>query len=152
MQRVCAAPYYIVICGLSGFTICTSFKRHDFPKKKVIEYKLCVLIFSKTVIYHSKNNSARYYHKWAYVVLHVKYSLFLSDFNFSDRFRKINQIWDFIKIRPLEAELFYADGRRNGLEANSRFSQFCERAYRASPHNLVTHRAFNRSGDLQPVC
>ena len=76
------APRQIVICGLFGFTISTlSFKWQDFPGKKVIERKICVLIFSKTVIYHSKKNSARYYHKCAYVVLHVKYSSFLSNFN-----------------------------------------------------------------------
>ena len=55
---------------------------------------------------------------------------------FLDRFSKKTQIWSFIKIRPLGAELFYADGRTDGRtdremvghdEANSRFSQFCER-------------------------
>jgi len=35
----------------------------------------------------------------------------------------------FVKIRPVGAELFHADGRTDGHdEANSRFSQFCERA------------------------
>jgi hypothetical protein len=35
----------------------------------------------------------------------------------------------FIKIRPVGAELFHVDGRRDKHdEANSRFSQFCERA------------------------
>jgi hypothetical protein len=36
-----------------------------------------------------------------------------------------------MKIRPLEAKLFHADGRSNEQtdldEANSRFSKFCER-------------------------
>jgi hypothetical protein len=32
-----------------------------------------------------------------------------------------------MKIRPVGAELFHADGQTNGHdEANSRFSQFCE--------------------------
>jgi hypothetical protein len=36
---------------------------------------------------------------------------------------------DFIKIRPVGAELFHADRRTDGHdEANSRFSQFYERA------------------------
>jgi hypothetical protein len=34
-----------------------------------------------------------------------------------------------MKIRPVGAELFHADGRTDGHnEANSRFSQFCESA------------------------
>jgi hypothetical protein len=36
-----------------------------------------------------------------------------------------------MKIRPAGAELFYADGQTDGHdEANSRFSQFCERVYK----------------------
>jgi hypothetical protein len=53
------APCYTVICGLSGSTnISTlSYKRQNFRKKKLTEYKMCVLIFSTTFvwnIYHSK--------------------------------------------------------------------------------------------------
>ena len=42
-----------------------SHKRHDF-RKKVIKHKICVFIFSITLIgniFHSKNNSSRYCHK-----------------------------------------------------------------------------------------
>jgi hypothetical protein len=36
-----------------------------------------------------------------------------------------------MKIRPLEAELFHADGQTDRHdETNSRFSQFCEGAYK----------------------
>jgi hypothetical protein len=38
------------------------------------------------------------------------------------------QISSLIKTHPLEAELFHADRRTRHDEANSRFSQFCERA------------------------
>jgi hypothetical protein len=50
-----AVPYFSTL----------SHKRHDFGEK-VIEHKMCVLIFSTTFvsnISHSKNNSVRYYHK-----------------------------------------------------------------------------------------
>jgi hypothetical protein len=44
-------------------------------------------------------------------------------------FEKYIQIWNFMKIHPVAAELFLADGRTDGREeASSRFSQFCERA------------------------
>jgi len=50
-----------------------------------------------------------------YIGLHVKYRLFLSDFNetriFSTNFRKKIQISNFMKIRLVAAELFHADGR-----------------------------------------
>ena len=36
---------------------------------------------------------------------------------------------NFMKLRPVGAELFHADGQTDGHdEGNSRFSQFCERA------------------------
>ena len=65
--------------------------------------------------------------------LHVKNLLFLSDLNetwiFQVNFRKNPQISNFMKIRPLEAELFHADGQADKYdEANNRFSQFCEGA------------------------
>jgi len=55
------------------------------------------------------------------------------DLSFLDRFSKTPQISNFMKIRPVEAELFHADGRTDGRtdrqnEANDRLSQICERA------------------------
>jgi len=49
-----------------------------------------------------------------HVGLHVKYQLFLSDFNetiFFDIFWKNTQIPNFMKIPPVGAELFHEDGR-----------------------------------------
>jgi len=46
-------PYYIVICGLLGSTMfffTISKKVIDFFKKKVIEHKICVLIFCTTLV------------------------------------------------------------------------------------------------------
>ena len=51
--------------------------------------------------------------------------------NSHDGFSKDSQMSDFIKIRPVRDELFHADGRKDRHdEADSRFSQFCERAYK----------------------
>ena len=64
------SEYYIVTCGLYGstlFHVTLSHKRHDFrKKKKVIEHKMYVLIFSSAFvrnISHSVKNSATHYHK-----------------------------------------------------------------------------------------
>jgi len=46
-----------------------------------------------------------------YVRLHVKYPLFLSHFNFLDRFSKNSRIQNFTKIRQMGAVLFRADGQ-----------------------------------------
>ena len=62
---------------------------------------------------------------------HVKCPLFLSDFNFLDGFAKNPRVPNFMKIRPVGAELFHADGQTRGQihgEANILFSQICERA------------------------
>ena len=63
-----------------------------------------------------------------------KVPLFLPDFNdtwfLSIVFSKNTQTPNFIKICPVEVELSYAErpmDRHTHDEANSRFSQFCER-------------------------
>ena len=59
-----------------------SHKRHGF-RKEVTEHKTCVSNFSTNFvrkIFHSNKNCARY-NKKMYIGLHVKYPLFLSDFN-----------------------------------------------------------------------
>ena len=83
-QVFCA--YYIATCDLFAIFLHITSYPHDFRGKKIIESRMCVLIFCTTFfrnISHSKRNWARY----------VKYPLFLSDFNetwvFSEDFRKI---------------------------------------------------------------
>ena len=53
--------------------------------------------------------------------------------NLPDRFPKNLQIPNFTKIHPVGTELFHAEEQKDRRtdrhdEANSRFSQFCERA------------------------
>ena len=49
--------------------------------------------------------------------------------NFLNRVSKNIKISDFMKIHPVGAELFDAEGRTDRHDkTNSRFSQFCERA------------------------
>jgi hypothetical protein len=49
------------------------------------------------------------------------------------RVSKNTPISNFMKIRAVGAELFHADGQTERHdEANSRFSQFCESAYKGN--------------------
>jgi len=54
-----------VACPAVPYFSTLSYKRHDF-REKVIERKMCVLIFSTNCVWnisHSKKNSLRFYHK-----------------------------------------------------------------------------------------
>ena len=56
---------------------------------------------------------------------------FYWNLKFLDRFSKNTQISNFVKIRLVGADLFHADGRTDSHdEANSRFPQFCEAAWK----------------------
>ena len=62
-----------VACLVVPYFSTLSHKRYDF-RKKVIKHKICVFIFSITVvgnISHSKKYSARCYHECTYVFMKV---------------------------------------------------------------------------------
>jgi competence transcription factor ComK len=62
-----------------------------------------------------------------YTGLYLKYPLFLSDFNQTwifPTFSKNTQISNFTKIRPVGAELFYADGQKHMMKLTVAFRNF----------------------------
>ena len=66
--------------------------------------------------------------------------------HFLDTFSKSIQIPNLMKIRPAGAELFYVDGGTDGHDdANSRFSQFCKRAWKWQKSNFKAD-VFNFTG------
>jgi hypothetical protein len=97
-QRLCTILSSVVSPALPYFST-LSHNRHDFRKKKVIDRKV-YLISSTNFVWN---------------ISHSTSPLFLQHFNetwiFSADFRKNAQISNFMKIRPMEAELFHADGR-----------------------------------------
>ena len=108
-------------------------------RKKVIEHKMCVLIFSTPFVYnisHSKQNSARYCHNCTQVFTQstrYSYRILMSIVLYRQIFEKIIKYHIFMKILSVGADLFQADKRMDRRtdrhdKANSRFSQFCERA------------------------
>jgi len=63
---------------------------------------------------------------------------------FSTSFRKNTQISNYMKIRPVRAKLFHADGRMDGRtdrydEANGLFPQFCEWAWETSSNSKMKY-------------
>jgi hypothetical protein len=89
----------------------------------------CVFRFSLQLLSETSHSKmwARYYQKS--ILFFVKVPVILVQFNenlnFLDRFSINTKILNFMKIRPMQAELFHVYRHD---EANSRFSQFCERA------------------------
>ena len=133
------APY--CQCGLPALQYFSAFslKGHDFRRKKKVLGTKCVFWFSLQGLFETfliLRRTERDMIKM-FIGLHEKCPLFLSDFNetwiFSTDFRKNPQTSNFMKIRPVGAELLLEHGQTDGQtdehdEANSRFSQFCERA------------------------
>jgi len=74
----------IVICGLSDCTKFSTISNKGTTSGNILLNVKCLLWFSLQIlvwnIYLSKKNSVRYYKKM-YIGLHVKYPLFVSDFN-----------------------------------------------------------------------
>jgi hypothetical protein len=108
-----------------------SHKRHDFLKK-VIEHKMCVLIFSTTFVQnisHCKKNLARYRQKCE--------KIFVQNTRYSCRIlKKLAFSWHIFE-KCLDIKFYQNPSSRSRLpcgrtdghdKANSRLSQFCERA------------------------
>jgi len=112
------APYCIIICGLPGYAIffhVISQSARFSKKKKVIEHKMCVLIFSTTFI--SDISHGRRIERdmiiniyWSSCKVPIILVRFEYTLNFSTNFRKIIES-NFTNIRSVAAELFCADGR-----------------------------------------
>jgi hypothetical protein len=84
---------------------------------KIYEYKVCVLIFSETFLI-LKTMQRGVYVRMSSCKVPVIFVRFSSNLAFLDRFSKNPHMSNFIKIRPVEAELFHADGqtdRRTGV-------------------------------------
>ena len=138
---------HIVICGqppsLALHYFSTSHKRHDFRrKKKVTEHRMTKCVFS-----FPHNFCLKRFSFWEElseiwpkmnIGLHVRYPLFLSDFNdtwsFSTIFWRI-LISNFMKIRPVGAELFHEDGRTDVTKLLVIFRNLAPNA----PKNICKH-------------
>jgi hypothetical protein len=101
-------------------------------KKKKLPNSECVLIYPTNlseaylIVRRTERDGVKNLY-WCSCKVPVILVRFEWNLSFLDRFLKNPQISNFIKLRPVGAELFHADGRTDGHdEAISRFSQFCE--------------------------
>jgi hypothetical protein len=119
---------HIVICGLSGSTkFFQVISQTPDSRIKVIKHKMRVLFLSTTFVRNissSKNNWARYDHKFVLVVI-CQISIKL---DFFDRFSKIAKILNFMKIHQWKPRCCMRTDRRTSRhdEATSHFSQSCD--------------------------
>jgi hypothetical protein len=128
------APFYIVICGLSGCTTYfhISYKTIWFSEESSWTQNVCFDFVYNFWLkdYYSKKNWARLDHKCTHVFIwSTRYSShMLTRFGFFRLIFENKQTSNFIKILTEGAELFHADRQDSHDEANSRFRQFCESA------------------------
>jgi len=109
---LCEIILSLMACLAVPWLSTLSYKWHDFWGKKIVECKSVFWFHLQPLVWNisdSKKNSVRHYLKVHR--LHVKYPLFLSDFNqIFERFKKKKQhISNFMKICPMGAELFHLD-------------------------------------------
>ena len=113
---------------------------HSFPyyhtndtifRKKVVDHKtvfrFCLQLFSETFILLTVQQDIIMNAHWSSCKVPVILVRTQKNLNFLDIFSKNTQITNVFKICVMGAELFHAEKDRHH-EANSCFSQFCERA------------------------
>ena len=119
--RYPACNVHVPYCHLWTVWLCNIFSHYlingqfSGKKKKQLLNVKCVLWFSLqlSLKYFSLHKELSDIWSKMYIGLHVKYPLFLPDFNetwiFSRDFRKITLISNLMKICPVGAELYRAD-------------------------------------------
>jgi len=105
-----------VVCPAVQYFSTLSHKRHDFRGKKVIGRKMCFALLYSVCLKHFS-----FEEEMSEILSRCTCTVFMCsvvtavtlqwNVNFLDVFSKRNQISNFMKIRPVGAELFHADGR-----------------------------------------
>jgi len=134
---------HVVTCGLSGSKYFPYYHINGtiFEKnKKVTEHKTCVSIFSTTSVRNILRKTERdvvqtvYWSASQVTVIIVTFHL---DLNFLNSFFEKWSNIKFMKIHPVETELFHAEGKMGRHdEVNSCFLQF----YEETKMTLMSHK------------
>jgi hypothetical protein len=131
MQCTCAV-FSSVACPALQYYSTLSHKLRDFSREKKLLNIKCVLIFSVTFIWNTsryKKNWTMYCHKWTHIgLLHVKYPLFLSDFNktwiFLRQISEKRRNKEFGETGHVGAELFLVDRQTDMTKLTVAFRNF----------------------------
>jgi hypothetical protein len=128
-----AVPYFSTLCH----------ERWDCRGKKVIEHKMCILIFPTIFFWsisHSKKHLSRYYHKYTSVLyMSVILCQILIRFELS---RQIFEKYSNIKFQgnPSRRSRVVACRQTDRHdEAKSRFSPCCEKRLKTTNYKCKTH-------------
>ena len=118
-----SSKYYILVCVCALACVHVGTRGRGLVNIKCVFGFLCNVCIN---ISHPKNNLARYRLnvEMSPCKVLVIFRRILMKLNVLDRFSRKSKISSVIKIRRVGAEVFHE-------EANSRFSQFCDRSYKA---------------------
>ena len=146
MQCACTILSSVACPALQYYSI-LSHKQHD-KKKKVTEYIMCALIFSTTFvssISHSKKKWARY-DKKMYISLHVKYPLFLSDFN--DAWIFLTDFWKIPKYKISWKSVQWGPSCSMWTDVTKLTVTFCN--FANAPKNVMSYNHQTTSDEYVP--
>jgi hypothetical protein len=128
IQYTCALLSFVACPALQYFST-LSHKRHDFRKRKLLNLK-CVFSFSLRSLSETflmlrrteRDMTINVY--WCSCKVPVVFVRVSWNLKFLDRFSNNVQISNFIKIRPVGAELFHADRRTDMPKLTVAFLNF----------------------------
>ena len=136
--------WHTVICGLSGSTIFLNITSQTARFSKIIEHKMCLLIFSTIVsetlliIHRNKGDMIKTLYSCSRDVP-IILVWFYWGMNFLNRISKNNRISNFMKIRPVRAEMFMrTDGQTDTRKHIVAFRNFAN-----SPKNCMKFLVIN---------
>jgi len=122
-QKFCASIWLITEINILRCTVFKTSKNVKYVFWFFLQFLSKKFLILRRIRRDGITNAHRSSCRGSVILVRFKWNL-----NFLGRFSKINQTSNFIKIHSVGAELFSCGRADRYDEANSRFSQFCQRA------------------------